>query len=122
MIYTGYFANIHNYHGCLLSIASISPDFFEGSTMSAFAPPMKLIGAYKRGEINEFEYNDRYKKEVLDKLNKKEIHDYLIKIDKDEDVYLLCYEKEGFCHRHIVADWLENEVGLVVNEWSPSVM
>lgn len=90
--------------------------------MSAFAPPMKLIGAYKRGEINEFEYNDRYKKEVLDKLNKKEIHDYLIKIDKDEDVFLLCYEKEGFCHRHIVADWLENEVGLVVNEWSPSVM
>ena len=123
MIYTGYFANIGNYHGCLLSIASRNPEFYNGATMSAFAPPLKLIGAYKRGEINEFEYTDRYREEVLDKLDKEKIYEYLKAIDETEDVFLICYEKDGFCHRHLVADWLENEVGLKVEEYrSPSVM
>ena len=27
------------------------------------------------------------------------------------------YEKEGFCHRHLFADWLENNLGYVVEEY-----
>lgn len=33
------------------------------------------------------------------------------------DVVLLCYEKPGqFCHRRLVAEWFEQELGLVVPE------
>lgn len=117
MIYTGYFANCGCYRGCLLSIALITPDFFKGNTFHAFVPPSGLLNAYKGGIINEMEYTERYKAEVLDRLDKRKIYDYLTAIDKDEDVFLICYEKDGFCHRHIVADWLETEVGLRVDEY-----
>jgi hypothetical protein len=35
-----------------------------------------------------------------------------------DNVILLCYEKPGdFCHRHIVADWLESNFGMRVDEY-----
>ena len=33
------------------------------------------------------------------------------------DAIVLCWEKPGkFCHRHLVAKWLEKETGLIVKE------
>ena len=35
----------------------------------------------------------------------------------DQDAILLCWEAPGeFCHRRVVAEWLERETGLVVPE------
>ena len=36
----------------------------------------------------------------------------------ETDIILLCYEKSGdFCHRHIVADWIESELKKRVEEY-----
>jgi len=39
-----------------------------------------------------------------------------------EDAILLCWEKPGeFCHRRLVAEWLERELGTSVPEQNPSL-
>ena len=54
---------------------------------------------------------------MLAQLNPKEVEKLLYWMSDGRDVALVCYEKpEGFCHRHLVADWL-NENGIVVKEW-----
>ena len=36
----------------------------------------------------------------------------------EHDCVLLCYEKPGdFCHRHILANWLEENFGFKVEEF-----
>lgn len=71
---------------------------------------------WKNKEIDNDEYAKMFKKEVLDKINKKGIKDFLESFQ--EDVFLLCYEKSGdFCHRHIVANWIRHELGLEVQEY-----
>ena len=38
--------------------------------------------------------------------------------NKCDNMILLCYEKSGdFCHRHVLADWLEENFGYRVEEY-----
>jgi uncharacterized protein (DUF488 family) len=52
-------------------------------------------------------------------LNKQEIKDVLEELENEgKDIIFLCYEKSGdFCHRHILADWLEENMGVRVEEY-----
>ena len=35
-----------------------------------------------------------------------------------QDVALCCYEKpEEFCHRHILADWIKEKLGVEISEY-----
>lgn len=65
------------------------------------------------------EYTPRYEKEVLSRVNRNMFVAYLKDLCKDtkkDKVALMCYEApDKFCHRHIVARWL-NEIGLNVGE------
>lgn len=66
---------------------------------------------YKEDGDEEF-YTKQYYKEVLDKLDPKEIYDEI-----GEDSVLLCWEKPGsFCHRRIVAKWLEDNLSIKIEE------
>lgn len=57
------------------------------------------------------EYTRRYRSEILSGLNPLEVYSEL------DNSVLLCWERAGaFCHRRIVADWLENAVGKPVLE------
>ena len=71
----------------------------------------------KKG-INDY-YIAEYQKQVLSLLNPKIVLYELEKMtSKSEMVVLLCYEKpKDFCHRHIVADWIESELHLPVQEY-----
>jgi len=56
-------------------------------------------------------YTDAYHQEVLSKLNPADVYRDL------KDSVLLCWEGPSkFCHRHIVASWLEAELGVIVTE------
>lgn len=119
MIYTGYFAKLKEYEDSGLipiSISGKAPDFYNGIEYKKFAPSWDIYSNYKNGHIDEFGYTERYKKERLDKLNPVEIKQFLTSFDKD--IILLCYEKQGdFCHRHLVADWIESNLGIKVEEY-----
>lgn len=69
---------------------------------------------------DEEQYEKMYREQILDKLDPLEVYN-----DLGEDAILLCYESytkceagETFCHRHMVARWLEEELerqyGIVV--------
>ena len=119
MIYTGYFAKLKEYEDSGLipiSISGKAPDFYNGIEYKKFAPSWDIYSNYKNDHIDEFGYTERYKKERLDKLNPVEIKQFLTSFDKD--IILLCYEKQGdFCHRHLVADWIESNLGKSVEEY-----
>ena len=77
----------------------------------SLAPPPLLLTRYKRGAISEEVYVARYEIEVLRRLLIKAVLSDLEKFG--DDLVLLCYcAKSAFCHRHLVADWI-NQSGLL---------
>jgi uncharacterized protein YeaO (DUF488 family) len=119
MIYTGYYAKLKDYIEAGLTPIAISggiPEFYPKDYLwwKFLAPSWDIFSKWKNGEINDFIYMERYVPEILGKINK---HDFKQKLLSVENPILLCFEKEGFCHRHIVADWIENELGIPVAEF-----
>lgn len=86
---------------------SQSARYWNGKKYPPLYPSWELIGINDREE-----YERRYKEEVLSKLDPLEVYS-----DLGEDAILLCHESiakiesgEEFCHRHMVAKWLEEEL------------
>ena len=71
------------------------------------APQEDLLWKFKNKQIDEFVFEVKYRKQ-LESLDKKIWVDALTKLDEIyNNVVLCCYEKkDDFCHRHILADWL----------------
>ena len=119
MIYTGYYAKLKKYQEAGLtpiSIAGKAPNFYNGVQYKKFAPSWDIFSKWKSGEIDNLQYTERFKIEILSKLNKEEVKTFLNSFETD--IILLCYEKSGdFCHRHIVANWIETELGKQVEEY-----
>lgn len=122
MIYTGYYAKLKKYKEDGLYPIAISgrvPDFFSGDRYKDFAPRFRMFQKWKNKEISDLQYTTEYR-QWLDSLDKEEIREELKDVLKEyNDIVLLCYEKPGdFCHRHILADWLEENMGVRVDEYS----
>ena len=57
-----------------------------------------------------------YRTQILDRLNAGQVLQEL----GSDDFVLLCWEPPGaFCHRLVVAAWLQAKVGVVVEELNP---
>lgn len=107
---TSYFAKYRGVNG--VSIALKAPTGFTGRQYKRLAPRWDLLSGYKNGTINNEQYEQIYKQTVLDKLNPQTVYS-----DLGEDAVLLCWEKpEKFCHRHLVAEWLNEKLGLKIKE------
>ncbi len=117
MIYTG------NYKNCKGDkCVSISGDKgkganFTGQSYAKLAPKYNFwkiwhnnIGIISEEENTRY-YIHEYYNNVLKKLSPKEVYEKL------DGCILLCYEEENiFCHRYIVAYWLEITLGIKVDE------
>lgn len=105
---TSYFAKYKGTSGC--SIAMYPIKGFTGIKYPDLYPSWYYIMDYKKTG-NEEAYIKEYYKEVLNKLNPQKVYNEL------KDYTLLCYEKSGdFCHRRVVANWIETELGIEVPE------
>ena len=106
-------SNYKNFKFSLLKTISISGDRgksagYEGDCYPKLAPKLSFwkkwhanIGVVSQEENNKF-YIEEYYKHVLSKLNPEKVYSEL------DNSILLCYEDNSdFCHRHIVASWLE---------------
>jgi len=94
-----------------VSIAGKAPNWYKGKQFRALAPKYWFFKKYKEDNDEKF-YTEQYQKEVLDKLDPKEVFEYL-----GEDAILLCWEKTGkFCHRHLIADWLMKNLNIEIKE------
>ncbi len=93
-----------------VSIAIKIPPGFIRLTYSDLFPKWSFLKKYKQDK-DEIAYTKEYYKQVLSKLDSQKVWDDL------KDSTLLCWEKsDKFCHRHIVAEWLEKELGVEVFE------
>ena len=109
MIQTSYFANWRNFPDGKrkISISRFTPKWFkEDHNALELAPSAELLLETKAGKVSDAEYEERYIRETLSKLDPQEI------ARKYKDSIFLCYESsEDFCHRQIVSAWLnENKV------------
>jgi len=97
----------------LVSIAQHTHQAFTGPSEIRLAPNMCMVECYKRGIIDKIKFEKDFRKDVLDHMNARELAKEL------DNKILLCYEPDGeFCHRHIVAQWF-NENGVKCMEWKP---
>lgn len=78
--------------------------YFNGPSYPALFPTWEMINCG-----DEKKYEKMYREQVLSKLDPMDVW-----LDLGEDAILLCYESiakiesgETFCHRHMVARWLE---------------
>lgn len=123
MIYTSYFAKLKSLPDNIIpvSICAKAPNWYTGLQYKKLAPSYDLLMKWKETH-NECYYVERFTKEVLDNLNAVDVildlsrMVYSFNIGED-DICLLCYEKPSdFCHRHLVADWL-NKNGFHCEEY-----
>lgn len=121
MIYTSYFAKIKDLpqHIIPISIAGRAPDWYKGLQYKKLAPKYDFFMKWKENHDNDY-YIKCFNEQVLDKLNATEVvidlSGILLNLGKT-DVCLVCYEEPSdFCHRHLVADWL-NKNGFKCEEY-----
>ena len=119
MIYTGYYSKIKEYVDSgltLLSISRTKPEFAKSCIdIPQLFPSDKILWDHKKGKIDEMEYTSKY----LYQLNELGV-DRIIKMIQifGDNVVLLCWESpEKFCHRHILADYINKNSGVVVEEF-----
>lgn len=123
LIYTSYFAKMR----CLqdnvipISICTKVPDWYDGLQYKKLAPKYDFFMKWKETHDDSY-YVQCFKEQVLDKLNATDVVSDLLKLARgssieENDICLLCYEKPSdFCHRHLVAKWL-NENGFKCEEF-----
>ena len=105
---TSYFAKSAT-NPLAVSIARSAPKWYKGRHYPALAPSWSLVKVE-----NPAEYEYRYRREVLDRLNPKKVIAEL-----GEDAILLCWEKPGeFCHRRLVAAWLNEKLEMEIPEYN----
>lgn len=100
----------------LVRISTSAPRWFQLplKTYPKLYPGWDLVNQHKEGKTTEAQAREFYEAKILSKLNAQEVFNEL-----GEDAVLLCWEKSGaFCHRRIVAEWLEKELGVKVEELS----
>lgn len=109
---TSYFARYKGEMG--VSTALGTPKWFTGGSYPDLFPTWPMINAYKQsdqGAAAQDAYIAMYHKLVLDRLDPAKIYDDL------KYSVLLCYEaSDKFCHRYLVAEWLQDNLDILVKE------
>lgn len=116
-IYTSYFANGQKLKKAgiqMIGIALFPPKWFGGNSIPYVAPTWSILHNSSDSE----EYTKRFKSEVLAKRDPQTFLKMIEAMSQGKDVALCCFEKPGdFCHRHIVAEWMKETLGLEVSEY-----
>jgi hypothetical protein len=84
----------------------------------SLAPAKELLTWWNKSDQAvdaQTRFTKRYIEETLSELDPRRIYD-----DLGEDAVLLCHEASGkFCHRRLVAAWLEDILKIVIPEYRP---
>lgn len=120
-IYTSYFDNIKTLEDnniVPVSICCYPPRDLNLHNYSLFAPSRDILSNC-RGSITL--YKQRFTREILNMLSKDDVDNFLKELKTNfegKDIALCCYEKPNeFCHRHLVAEYLNQNFGLHITEY-----
>ena len=129
MIYTSYFGNVKKLklkmpQLVLVSIAGKTPDWFDGKRLPELMPKLEWWKEWndnykdKQPDCGVDFYTEKYYETVLSQTDPESIASRLKCMADGKDVCLLCYETPAnFCHRQLVAEWLNN-AGIACIEWN----
>lgn len=100
------------------AISIKAPSYYHGKHFPLLAPTWDMVMGVKNGKLNEHQYAEMYFNHTQRKITAERVLDLL-----PDNACLLCYEPGfTFCHRRLVAMWIETETGIKVPEWvEPSV-
>lgn len=123
MIYTSYFAKLRSLPENIVpvSICGKAPDWYKGLQYKKLAPKYDFFMEWKNNHDNDY-YIKCFQEQVLNKLNATDVILDLSRLCEgfnvgEDNIALICYEKPtDFCHRHLVANWL-NRNGVRCEEW-----
>lgn len=118
-IYTTYFANLKNLPSDVvpISICGKAPVGWTGLEYKKLAPKWSFFKVWKETHDNDF-YVKHFTEEVINPLNAFTVVEELFKLAQSEKIALVCYEKPSdFCHRHLVAEWIELVTQIKVEEF-----
>ena len=128
-IYTSYFFNSREYEKLynvqFVSIAGKEPENFKNHILyfpetyksyKQLAPKYVWWKKWHDENLSNEWYIQKYNETVLSKLDPQNVYNDLTKDGKD--VVLLCWEEDPneFCHRHLVAEWLNKNLNIEVEE------
>jgi uncharacterized protein YeaO (DUF488 family) len=83
----------------------------------ALAPNWKILNKFEKKVISEQKFILAYK-EQLNELNPSSVVEHLNLLTAGEEPVLMCHcSKTKFCHRHLLADWLETQLGIHIKEF-----
>lgn len=134
MIYTSYFAAIKKFDkNCIpVAICGKAPESYNGVEYKKLAPKKDFFMKWKETGDNDY-YCKNFAELVTGPQDPYAVVDEIINFlpgdiqqlirsaavpiwkNKDIHIVLVCYEQKGFCHRHLVADWMTN-AGIPVKE------
>lgn len=120
-IYTGQFSLAETYAEndlVVCSIARYDPPWFTGIKFKDLAPSKELLERYRKGGLSF----GLFAKEFLAYLETVDFQPILEAFDELTNEYagivLCCYEnKTQFCHRHLVANYLNTHYALGITEY-----
>jgi len=112
MIFTSNF----NTAGHLPQAVAISQGLPRGWKGRAYRPLAPSWGLVK--VTDQVQFIRLYKTQILDALDARQVLREL----GDDNFIMLCWEPPGeFCHRRVVAAWLQKKLGLEVPEFNPKL-
>ena len=119
MIYTSYFGKMRKLPKDIITVAICVgvPKWYKGLVYKKVAPTYTMLNDWKVNH-NEERYKCNFKAEILANLSQKQVKEDLLALTGNaENIALLCFEKsEEICHRHWVAEWLQ-EGDIECKEW-----
>lgn len=97
-----------------IAISRKFPDWYEGKFMKELAPTWEMIMSHKNNEITYIDFIKHY---IYVLKQRKITPQWLVEVLPDH-CFLLCYESPSdFCHRHILAEWINKNTNIKVEEW-----
>jgi hypothetical protein len=101
-----------------IGISCSSPKWFMGATFPLLAPEWAMVDSIKKGLISEKEYTLQYINLIKNRRNQGQLTAAMIYDMLPENSILLCYEPPNeFCHRRVLAEWINIETGIEIPEW-----
>ena len=116
---TGCFKQVNDGHTNGYVSISLYPskNDFINHEYKSLAPNWKLLENLNKKKITEDQFIKSYKKQLLS-LNANTVYDDLNNLVTGfEPIIMTNVSKKKFCHRHLVAEWFENELGIIIEEY-----
>lgn len=85
----------------------ITKEYYD-AWIRQLAPSVELLMKYKNGELEWETFTRAFMQEILSDSASKQMLRFLKASASHMTITLLCYEKDGNCHRHIVKQLVEN--------------